>query len=238
MRIDLNRKSMDMERRDINYILPSYIRMYLFQARNEDPEVITFPMFKEVPHPNKPGVMIPVNYVPELSDIAVEIAEDGAYIAETTPESEAEADMLEEQYRQTVEQIDAVQAEIKEITEADVQELSPAQKMLQEQESSFDALYTDEEVNNMMIMGDEVDEEYEVAKADIGIATPATIDPPTPERLAQAKMPPGGALPPGTPSDYGGRREAGLQKLIANDLKPEREVNEAEEVETDIPKES
>lgn len=202
MRIDETRKSVDMEERDINYVLSSYVRLYLFQTRNQDPEVITFPMFKSVPHPYKPGVKIPVEYAPDISPIAIEITQDGADIPETTPEAEAEADEREDNYLATKARLAEVEAELAKL-KADKKEpveeqpISPARAAFAKVES----------------------EPSEVV-----------VDPPTPERLAKAKMP-DNPLPPGTQSDYGGRRDPRDSKRIARDLIPEKEINEEEEKE-------
>src|SRR3990172_4503607 len=67
-----------MERRDIDYILPQYIRSYLYYTKNQDPEEIVFPMFHSVRHPLKPTVMVPIRWVPELDILAQEIEADGS----------------------------------------------------------------------------------------------------------------------------------------------------------------
>ena len=45
MIINNSEKQVLMERRDIDYILPQYIRSYLYYTKNQDPEEIVFPMF-------------------------------------------------------------------------------------------------------------------------------------------------------------------------------------------------
>lgn len=105
MRINEQNKSMDMEQRDINYILPAYIRSYLFHSKNEEPEKIVFPMFPSVPHPIKQGVMVPIEWVPPLDSVAVEIAKDGEEIAEVTPEQEAVIDEKDEEAKRLKEEL-------------------------------------------------------------------------------------------------------------------------------------
>jgi hypothetical protein len=99
VRINKESKSVDMEVRDINYILPQYIRSYLFYSKNEDPVEIVFPMFSSVPHPTKTGVRVPIRWVPELSEIAVEILKDGADVAEVTEEQIAKLDEKDEEIK-------------------------------------------------------------------------------------------------------------------------------------------
>jgi len=106
MIINTDQKQMQMEQRDVNYILPAYIRNYLFQSKNIDPVEIVFPMFSSVPHPRKPGVTIPIRWVPEISPEAIEIAVDGAGVAEATEEEIAvkdEADDMRKEAKEAIE---------------------------------------------------------------------------------------------------------------------------------------
>jgi hypothetical protein len=91
------RKTVDMEARDINFILSAYIRQYLFMSKNEDPDRIVFPMFPSVPHPTKPGVQVPIEWVPMTDPIVAEIIEDGKDVAEVTPAQEAALDEKDKQ---------------------------------------------------------------------------------------------------------------------------------------------
>ena len=92
MRVNTDRKTVDVEVRDVNYILQAYVRSYLFASRNEDPVEIIFPMYPTVPHPTKPDITIPVKWMPATDQVAAEIAEDGKDIPEVTPEEEAALD--------------------------------------------------------------------------------------------------------------------------------------------------
>jgi len=83
MIIDDKNKQILMEARDINFIIPQYIRQYLFAMRNEDPIKIVFPKFPSAPHPHKPGVKIPIEYIEIDSQKAAEIAKDGSNVPET-----------------------------------------------------------------------------------------------------------------------------------------------------------
>ena len=217
MRVDPERKSVDMEKRDIDYMLQSYVRLYLFESKNAEPDVITFPMFQSAPHPYKKGVRVPIQYVPELSPIALDIAQDGVDIPEATPESEAAADKKEDEYN-------AMKARIAEL-ESEVARASTVTADDLEQEEA-DKQFEEDTVE---------DATPSLARtAFAGIQTESAIagispDQPTPERLAKVKEPEGGALPPGTQSDYGGRRDSRDQNRIARDLMPEKEINEDEE---------
>lgn len=89
MRINQQNKTMDIEARDINYILPAYIRTYLFYTKNEMPERIIFPMFPSVKFGD---VDVPIEYLPPSDPIVVEIIHDSSSVAEVTPSQEAEID--------------------------------------------------------------------------------------------------------------------------------------------------
>src|SRR3990167_6836634 len=105
MIIDNVNKQIQMEARDINYILPPYIRQYLFYMKNEDHIEIIFPTFNSVPHPTKAGVRVTIRYVPELSEIAVSIARDGSSVKEIAPEAEAVLDAKDEEIKKLKEQL-------------------------------------------------------------------------------------------------------------------------------------
>ena len=121
MRVNLENKTVDMEVRDINYILPAYIQLYLFTSKNQDPDRIVFPMFPSVPHPSKPGVQVPIDWVPMIDPKAAEIAEDGSIVPEVTPEQEAALDAKDEE----IEKAKAT------ITEPTKEPLSPAKASMQ-----------------------------------------------------------------------------------------------------------
>lgn len=258
MRVDDERKSVDIERRDINYILPAYIRLYLFQTKNQDPEVITFPMFESVPHPYKKGVMVPIEYVPDTSPIALKIAHDGADIPEATPEVEAAADKAEEDYNTIKAKLEAAEAELAKLKDGEPVESEPepesnaqnAQGAQESQESPtavspakaafaeqagesihevekerYEAKDQQIQEANLLVKSTEQEaKEAESAIAGMG-------EQPTPERLAKAKEAPGGTLPPGTPTDYGGKRDSRDQKRIAKDIAPHKDIKEENEIE-------
>lgn len=76
---------MEMEARDWDTILPGYVRGYMYYSKNVPPEVVVFPMFKEVVFQ---GMHIPVMWVEPESPIAVSIKEDGR----TVPPSDTPAE--------------------------------------------------------------------------------------------------------------------------------------------------
>lgn len=105
MRINQENKSMDMEARDINYILPAYIRSYLFYSNNELPEKIIFPMFPSVAVGDRE---IPIEYVPPLDPVAVEIANDGSAIPEVTSAQEAVLDEKDEEIKRLKAEVESL----------------------------------------------------------------------------------------------------------------------------------
>ena len=208
MIIDEERKAILMESRDINYILSSYIKLYMFGNKNETPEKIVFPMFRSVPHPHEPGVTVPVEYVPDDSPIAVEIKHDGSNIPETTPESEAKADDKEDEYK-------AMKAKIAELEE----EVNKATPGINDQ--------VQVEIKEVTPSKPGLDNAKKKKKTET-----LSVPPPSAERLAAVKGPEKPA-PEGSQSDYGGRRDARDQQRIARDLRPEKEIKEEDEKEDD-----
>lgn len=93
MRVNTERSTMDMESRDISYVLSAYLRQYLFVSQNKDPKEIIMPKFPGVPHPYIPGVVIPVKYVEVDEPIAQEIAKDGSNVEEAPVVDEVAEDI-------------------------------------------------------------------------------------------------------------------------------------------------
>ena len=104
-----------MESRDLNYILPAYVRSYLYYSKNEDPEKIIFPMFPNAPHPYKQGVTIPIEYVPPLEPIAIEITQDGSNVAEVTLAQEAAIDEKDEEIKRLKEELGTLRTVVSEV---------------------------------------------------------------------------------------------------------------------------
>jgi hypothetical protein len=89
MIVNNKEQQMEIEERDWKYLMPAYLRQYLFINKGVAPVRAIFPMFKEI----KLGdVVIPVEFVPDSSDIAVAIKEDGKDVHEVTPEEETKID--------------------------------------------------------------------------------------------------------------------------------------------------
>lgn len=80
MRINLAKESMDMERRDFDFLLSAYMRSYLLESKSKAPKEVVFPLFQSVPHPYDEGIVIPVRYVKPGSAEAVDIEEDGSNV--------------------------------------------------------------------------------------------------------------------------------------------------------------
>ncbi len=211
MIIDQDNKTIQIEARDVNYILPPYVRLYLFHTRNEEPEKIIFPMFQQVPHPNRKGIMVPIEYVPENSPIAVAIKQDGSNVTESTPESEAVADKKEAEYQAAKARIAELEALLAETKTEDAGAKPKDSPQEPAKLSPARAAFAAEEP------------ESAIAGADDKLQ-------PSAERVAKAKQPENPA-PPGASSDYGGRRDAGDLSKIARDIAPEKDVpDESKEV--------
>ena len=95
-RHNLPNKSIDIEARDINYILGAYVRSYLFLSKNQSPEKIIFPMYSVVPHPLDPNILIPIEYIPATDQYVTDLTKDGSNIPEVTPAEEKALDTLDE----------------------------------------------------------------------------------------------------------------------------------------------
>ena len=228
MRINDENKSMDMEVRDINYILPAYVRSYLFYSKNEMPEKIIFPMFPSVAmvDANRQSITIPIEYVPPLDAVAVEIAEDGKSVAEVTPAQEAALDEKDE--------------EIKKL-KAEVAELTPAPEDLIRQQEENAQQAADEAADNILEIETEPDTEVSPAKA--AFAEPIKVE--AEEKpdgsvtttftapVRQPKQPPGGDIGPGLPLSDMHPRDRTDQIRTARDLTEGPEIDEAVEKEFD-----
>ena len=107
MLIDDKNKTIQIEPRDINYILPSYIKLYLFYTRGEEIKAIVFPMFSSVLHPET-GEPVPIEWIPPTDPIAVSIVEDGKDVPEITPAQEAKLDAKDEMRKELSESLTQV----------------------------------------------------------------------------------------------------------------------------------
>lgn len=109
---NIDRKTMDMEARDTNYFLQAYLISYLLVSKNEDPVKVIVPKFPSFPHPRKPGVMIPIEWVDPDSPIAAEIIDDGKNVPETPVEADARIEELSENIQQLEDERADAQLEI------------------------------------------------------------------------------------------------------------------------------
>lgn len=196
MRVNQEKKQAEMEVRDINYILPAYIKSYLFFSRNEDPERIIFPMFPSVRHPRK-DTMIPIEYVPVESPAVKEIIEDASNVPEVTPEQEAELDKRDDEIKRLKEEIARLQEQVPVIDEEAI--------------SATDGVVTTLPAKDSTDAADD-----SPAKKAFGSTAGSSFQPPA-GRIP--KQPPGGALPPGTHLDGMGPRDKADIIRIAKDLR-------------------
>lgn len=209
MRINEQNKSMDMEARDINYILPAYVRSYLFHCKNEMPDMIVFPMFPSVRVGDKE---IPIQYVPPLEPVATEIAEDGANVPEVTPTQEAELDKKDEEIKELKAKVDSLQSvppPLEALDEIETKEETAARRKKEADDAKADQPPAESP-----------------AKGAFKKDTDPTHQPP-PDR--KPNQPPGGDIGPGQgPSDMHPRGR-GDQIRTQRDLLEEPEVDETKE---------
>jgi hypothetical protein len=100
MIIDESNQQMQIEPRDWNYFMEVYATQYRIATKGKVPKVIVFPMFSKLHN-------LPVEWVPEMSEIAVSIISDGSNVPEATPEEESKLDandkIIAELHKQIVE---------------------------------------------------------------------------------------------------------------------------------------
>ncbi|KKN72660.1 hypothetical protein LCGC14_0409020 [marine sediment metagenome] len=197
MIVDDKHKQMLMEVRDINYILPAYVKSYLFVAKNEMPGKIIFPMFPSV---TVNGTVIPIEYVPPLEQIAVEIGKDGADVAEVTVAQEAALDEKDDRIQNLEKQL----ADLTSTERGGEDGLGSTEEhpeALQE-ESSEPTLAPED------LLRQEQESEAEVSPARQAFSEPI-VEPSAPvphDRVP--KQPPGGDLGPGSPLSDMGQRDS------------------------------
>lgn len=107
MRINDENQKLEMEERDWNYIMPAYLRSYLFYTKNVPPAEVVFPMFKTVKYGE---MIIPVRWVEPDSKEAVEVAADASNVAEATEAEIAQKDV--EEKPPIVEQVEQLTKEV------------------------------------------------------------------------------------------------------------------------------
>lgn len=119
MRINDKNQTIDMEARDLNFIMPAYIRSYQYYMKGEDPKEIIFPMFPSALSAS--GVWIPIRYIEPTSSLAGEIAKDGSDVPEVTEDEEEKLDAKDEAAKEVKEQI--VEPEEKPTEQANMKKL-------------------------------------------------------------------------------------------------------------------
>lgn len=83
MRINQENQSMDIEIRDLNFIIDQYAINYKFATKNAPLERVIIPMFGTAK--TRYGE-IPIEFVPDVSGYVKELVEDGKAVAEASPQ--------------------------------------------------------------------------------------------------------------------------------------------------------
>ncbi|KKK62615.1 hypothetical protein LCGC14_3002560 [marine sediment metagenome] len=220
MIVNKDNKSVDIETRDWNYIMPAYVRSYMFYLQNESPEKIVFPMFRTVRHPVT-GDDIPVEWVPEDSPIAIIIMEEGGIVKEATETEIALAD----------EKDDEIANLRKQIADLEVVATPTPEDLLRQQEE--DAISSEPEPEFSSVPEDEVTEgltkeeqNYEAARADQHESPARAAFKDVPDREPKQ---PDTVIPPGSQLDGMGKRDKGDQRRVARDLQVEADIDESKE---------
>lgn len=102
MRINEQNKSMDIEPREINFVMEALLTQYLFNTKNQMPEVITFPMYKSAK--TRYGE-VPIQFVLDTSEIAQNIINDGSNVPEVTPAQEAALDEKDDEIKRLKDEV-------------------------------------------------------------------------------------------------------------------------------------
>lgn len=216
MRINDTENQMEMEARDINYILPHYIKTYLYGNKNIVPKVIIFPMFPSVTVrlDISTTTEVPIEYVPPLDPRAIEIAQDGSSVPEVTPAQEAALDEKDEEINRLKEEIEELKTPLIESVQKMVDVAQEAtEETTSEPESPAKAAFAKPEPEKPVTFT---------------IETSSNSQPP-PDR--KPNQPPGGDIGPGLGlSDMHGRDRRD-QTRTAKDLAEEPDIEESKEKE-------
>jgi|TARA_Y100000310_G_C20697691_1_gene826914 hypothetical protein len=215
MRVNEERKSMDMEARDWNFIMPQYLKAYLYRSRNNLPKEVIFPMFTEVIDPNTQQ-KIPVRWIDPYSGVAQEIARDGRNVPEVTEEEEKVIDKVEETVAAAREEAVLPQPEAEPTPEPAVEE--QIQSEVKEEPSTATAKPSRPADK---AFGDSKPPTYNVGTDQ----PPADRVPRGPERPAEAGEQLSDMSPPSAERD---------QRLAQRDMADEPDINEDEEIEAKI----
>lgn len=252
MRINDKNQMLEMEGRDWNYIMPAYLRSYLFYTKNVPPVEVVFPMFKTVKYGE---MVIPVRWVEPDSVEAIATATDTSNVAEATEAEIAQKDI--EEKPPIVEQLKEITKEASTLvpTPEDLlrQQQEAAQQTAPKEVSAARAAFAEEVPTSAEIEGEPESPPTEQPVAPpapdtpISEATQPATQPPQPTAQPTElgtngkplspdrppKLPPV-VIPPGQPLDDMHARDRANQARIAKDLRPEPEVDEGKEIEQDV----
>jgi hypothetical protein len=104
VRINIDNKSIDIESRDINFILDNYAVTYKFHTKNAAIDRIIIPMFETAK--TRYGE-IKIEFVPDTSAVAIDIAEDGKAVEEIVPEQADELAVQDAKKEQVMKSVTA-----------------------------------------------------------------------------------------------------------------------------------
>jgi len=255
MRINNKDQKLEMEERDWNYIMPAYLRSYLFYTKNIPPAEVVFPMFKAVKYGE---MMIPVRWVEPDSKEAMEVQADASNVPEATEAEIAQKDA--EEKPPIAEQVEEIAKEVSAARAAfSVVEEPPTEAEAAEIQANIEA---DAALSDAIDKAEEAATEEPTTDAVVILEEPTTPPPPTtpitatPEATPQPPQPtaqptepgtndkppatdrkpklPPVVIPPGQPLDGMHPRDKADQKRVAKDLIPEPEIDEAREIEQDV----
>ena len=205
MIIDKNTGQIQIEPRDVDYILPQYVRSYMFFTKGADPVEIVFPMYSSIPHPSKPGVRVPIRWVPEIDPRAVEIVQDGGNVPEATEEQMAEADSKDNE-------VTTLKARIAELEAAQQQDKEEEEDVGQQTESAPTTPVQEYPLGTRGVLHDGTPVVY---------AKMGAVDAPLTERTPRLPANPA----TGAPDDMH-PRQRGDSKQVAADLRPDPDIDE------------
>ena len=243
MRINTDNNTVDMEARDINYILPAYVRSYLFYNKNIMPQKIIFPMFPSIKVDN---TVIPIEYVSPTDPRAVELAKDASNIPEVTPEQEALLDAKDEEIKKLKVKVaeletpaakepltptpeDLLRQVQEEALPGEGEDKPPAESPAKTAFAGLEPVPEEETTEGLT----EEEQTYEAARADQPGPEALKVDPdpahqPPPGR--KPGQPPGGDIGPGQGLSDMHARDRKDQAQTTRDLLEEPEIKEEEQV--------
>jgi hypothetical protein len=221
MQINLEDQQAEVEQSDISKYLTSFLPGYLFYAKNEAPKVIVVPMITSVEHPHKEEGKpkkpdIPVVWIPADSELSISRKEDAADIPDTN--------------ERTAETMENMASAAQEATKPPAESLStqpedkpPDLALSASEDKSREELAQAEAA---VKKSEEAVSAAKKALAELEKNKPVDRQP----RQPTNPIPPGSGISP----DDMHSRDQSMQKLVAKDIAPQKEVDESAEIETDI----